>query len=566
MTTAPLGTVSEVLARFETDFVDFADGFANGEYVLWLGSGISREKMPPVDVLVERVVELLRSNIDHDDASCRFKSALEQVLDLSTLTNDARADIDFGLPVAEWAVREQLVWSLVGNYSKVLGVPVAQESQDYLVWTGLNVPGTYGNSIIEPDVEHFCIGILMLEGVVDSAVTSNWDGLVEKAVAELATEAYVRVVVDAAEDLRKPPARSDLVKFHGCAVRAVADETKYRKMLIARAVQIDGWAADNRHMKNKLQGLLGERNTLVIGLSVQDGNMRTMFAESARDLARHWPAKPPALVLSEERLHANHREALELVYGDDYHPNASDIANGALLGAYGKPTLMALVLWTLTEKLAALAASLPAANLGSADIDRLKADLRAARTTLGGLIADQPRGFLAALIQTVTATLSMFRSGTPTADSGHTYVPLTVATIEQALSDPDFPAAQLGRFAVALSLLSRGHHSSDWEARPDAASGSFAVAAGSEKKRMFVVRDSREALTLERSEEFDPDDEHTVLISADCEMPSYTRSPGGAYGRTGRTGASRFSIEDICQDATSADDLYEAFKMAGGLG
>ncbi len=61
------------------------------------------------------------------------------------------------------------------------------------------------------------------------------------------------------------------------------NQAKYRAMLIAQEKQISGWSErpENAYMRNKLQALLGERNTLVIGLSVQDANMHTMFAASA---------------------------------------------------------------------------------------------------------------------------------------------------------------------------------------------------------------------------------------------------------------------------------------------
>ncbi|WP_182376729.1 SIR2 family protein [Nocardioides sp. WS12] len=559
--------MSEVLAAFENRFTEFADGFANGEYVLWLGSGISRERMPPVDALVEDVVELLRNNADRSNPSCRFNLALERVLDLTSLSNEARAAINYDAPVNEWTGRGDVVRSLVGKYSEVLNVRVPGEPRDFLTWTGLNVPGTYGNPDIAPDVEHYCIGVLMLEGVVDGAATSNWDGLIEKAVKDLTPDAdrLLRVVVKS-DDFRGAATRSVLIKFHGCAIRAVENEGQYRDLLIAREQQISAWSEDpaNRYMRNQLESLLSGRNTLVVGLSVQDANMHSMFAASARDLARHWPSKPPALVLSERGLHSRHQLALELIYGDDYDSHEEDIVRGAVLGSYGKETLLGLLMWTLTEKLVALVDSIGAAALSNTDRSRLKTDLRAARTTVGSLAAD-PTQFLELVLANVKATMSMFRHGSP-ADGPRGYEPVTAVPASEALADPDFPAAQFGRFAAALSLLSRGHHASEWEVEPDPASGAVVVRSAADAKRVFVVRDSRQALALEKAEDFDPDDDVNVVIYADRQVARLARSPRGSYGRVGRVGAIRFSIESICDDAGSADDLYEEFKMAGAFG
>lgn len=566
MNPPPADTTSDVLAGFESRFTEFADAFATGQYVLWLGSGISRDRMPPVPDLVRAVVELLRSKIDPTDPNCRFRAALTKVLALSSLSHETKAALDLTVPVAEWPVEGDLVRSLVNNYSQVLGVRVANEEPDYLMWTGLDVPNTYGNRDIEPDVEHLCIGILMLEGVVDSAATSNWDGLVEKAVHELCPDAdqVLRVVVDS-EDFRKPSGRSDLIKFHGCAIRAVENQAKYRPMLIAQEKQISGWSVQpaNAYMRNKLQALLGERNTLVIGLSLQDANMHTMFAASAQDLGRRWPAQPPALVLSEQTLQPRHEMALQFIYGDDFDDNEDDIVSSAVLGSWAKPTLLALVLWTLTEKLAELTGHVPTPGLSEADVARLKVDLRMARTTFGSLVGEELSGFLDALVSAVTATLSMFRDGRA-ANGDRTYMPLTVSPLARAVQSPDFPAASLGRFAIALSLLSRGHHASDWAAAPEPMTGSFRVKTGVSEQEVFLVRDTRESLTLELSHDFD-EDAAVVVIHADRQVPRSTRSPRSAYGRSGSIGVGRFSIEELLDDADSADDLYAAFKMAGGF-
>ena len=47
---APM-TVAETLAVLETRFAGFAEGIADGRYVLWLGSGVSRDRLPDLRAL-----------------------------------------------------------------------------------------------------------------------------------------------------------------------------------------------------------------------------------------------------------------------------------------------------------------------------------------------------------------------------------------------------------------------------------------------------------------------------------------------------------------------------------
>lgn len=46
------------------EFSAFAEGFCSGEYLLWLGSGISRDVVPGVPAMLRRMLEFLRSRID----------------------------------------------------------------------------------------------------------------------------------------------------------------------------------------------------------------------------------------------------------------------------------------------------------------------------------------------------------------------------------------------------------------------------------------------------------------------------------------------------------------------
>lgn len=582
MTIEPARTVTAVLERFGSNFSDFTAAFDEGQYVLWLGSGISRDRVPDVYKLLERVLEHLRSNIDDVDSECAYRTALNEVLRLVGLKRDELESVDVSIAVEDWPLLERIVSTLVTKYSQVLEVTVGDdEPEDYLVWTGLDVPTTYGSPDLEPDVEHYCIAILMLEGLVESAVTANWDGLLEKALDELtpAFSSLVRVAVKPG-DFRSAGPRIEVIKFHGCAVRARENEAEFRGSLIARESQISGWTEQpqNRSMRKHLEVLYTDRLTLMLGLSAQDANLHTVFANAIQDLARPWPALPPAVVLSEEHLESYHRSLLKTTYGLSHQGNASAIAQSALLGAYGKPTLLALVLSSLTEKLSFLIEREATGVLSSADVKQFQADLLSLRDSAAGhadpddtgtrehseVVAFQ-REFLAQLIDVANLTLNVFRTGSMPTAGVRRYEPISDRPIAQAVHSADFPSKQFGRLGVALALIGRGLASGHWSVIPGDSKtpdgGVVSLVTGGRDARVFFIKDSTTLAKLD----FDENDGNILVVVADEEPPTLTRSPKPRLGRVGKISAGRFNVASNIADTDSADGLFEAFKLEGGL-
>lgn len=586
MQAEPVRTVSAVLERFGSTFSEFTTAFNAGQYILWLGSGISRERVPNVYALLERVVEHIRSNIVDGIADCAYRTALNEMLQLAGLSHEELESIDLSIAVEDWPLRSRIISPLVTNYSKVLDVLVGDDNpDDYLVWTGLDVPNTYGSPDLEPDVEHYCIAVLMLEGLVESAVTANWDGLLEKAMDKLtpAFGSLVRVAVKPT-DFRIVGPRIDVIKFHGCAVLAREAETEYRDLLIARESQISGWTEqpENRLMRKRLEALYTDRLTLMVGLSAQDANLHTVFAGAIQDLARPWPASPPAVVLSEEHLESYHRNLLRLTYGSDYRGNSGAIAQSALLGAYGKPTLLALVLASLTEKLSFLVDYGVGTAWNSASVKELQADLLSLRDLAGNLagpkdqetldssvISEFQRKFLARLIDVLNLALTVFRTGRMPAAGEGRYEPLSDRPVTLAVHNADFPSEQFGRLGVALALIGRGLASGHWSAVPGESEapggGVVRLVADQRDARVFFVKDAATLTKLELHGSFDDGDGNVLVVVADEEPPALTRSPRSRFGRDGRTGAGRFNVASSIAETASADDLYEAFKLAGGF-
>lgn len=553
---------------------------------MWLGSGISRDRVPNVNALLDRVVEHLRSNIVDSDTDCEYRTALNEVLQLANLSREEIESIDFSIAVVGWPLRDRIIPALVTNYSRVLDVLVGDANpDDYLVWTGLDVPNTYGSPDLDPDVEHYCIAILMLEGLVASAVTANWDGLLEKALDELTPEfgSLVRVAVKP-DDFRIVGPRVEVIKFHGCAVRARDEESEYRELLIARESQISRWTEqpENRSMRKHLEVLYTDRLTLMLGLSAQDANLHTMFAGAIQDLARPWPSRSPAVVLGEEHLESYHRNLLKITYGSDHQGNAVAIARSALLGAYGKPTLLALVLSSLTEKLSFLVEYEIESVWGTAAVRQLQTDLLGLRDMAASyadpdglealeysaILAFQ-REFIARLIDVATLALTIFRTGRIPTAGRIRYVPLSDRPVAQAVLNADFPSKQFGRLGVALALIGRGLASGYWAAvagdSGSASDGVVGLVTSQRNARVFFVKDSLTLTELELEGLFDDSDGNVLVVVADEEPLTQTRSPKPRFGRDGKASAGRFNVASSIAETASVDDLYEAFKLAGGF-
>lgn len=574
MTQMPRQTVAEVLACFEDEFAATSSAFTNGDYALWLGSGISRDVVPGVGRLLRSLLSFVQEQIDPADDHCRFRSALDEILDIAEVPATLRDPIDFAQPVASWPSLSDLIVWLRNKYAAVLDVRVDGEQPDFLVWAGINAASTYGAPHLEPDVEHLCVAILMLEGVVRFVPTTNWDGLIEAAVSLLAAQpdSLLRVVV-LPDDFSSPERPAELVKFHGCAVRALADEARYRDRLIARESQISGWAAkpDNKIMKDRLEFVLASKPAFVVGLSAQDANIHTMFNEATQNLVRTWPAAPPAIVCADEQLGPHHKHMLKVVYGDEASSaNGAEIKASALLGAYAKPALLALVLYVLADKLCRLLEHVSDLALASSEITRMQDDIKLLRDEVSTLAAADAHSFMEALVTTTRLVLSAFRSGNaPVTDATH-YEPLTIKPAAEALVDPNFPGDALGRFAVAVSLLGRGHLAKEWVVSLEMAvdPGDAAIRVTSESGRIsdvFIVKDAGITSKLEASQLVDVSSGDVLIICAESIPARATRSPRTRYGRTGDSGAREVDLAALCSAATTADELFESFRLEGAL-
>jgi hypothetical protein len=177
-------SVAETLELLEGRFAPLARGVADGRYALWLGSGISRARTPNLSALILKVLEFLHTHMIAGDVDCPQRKALEQAVALAALRPSELAQFQLDDPPSTWPVIGLVVESLCSRYSELLGIRVEDEEPDYLVWNAVDVRATYGSGI-DPDCEHLCLGILVLEGAVTDVASANWDGLIESALTDL---------------------------------------------------------------------------------------------------------------------------------------------------------------------------------------------------------------------------------------------------------------------------------------------------------------------------------------------------------------------------------------------
>jgi SIR2-like domain len=200
---------------------------------------------------------------------------------------------------------------------------------------------------------------LILEGAIQAIASANWDGFIEAAVERLSSgvPGMMQVVVDP-DQLRGPPGRARLLKFHGCIVHATREPLVFRRFLTGSYTQITGWpeAAEFAAMCNAVVALATAQKTLVLGLSIQDNNLQTLFARARHLHAWPWPCAPaaPAHIFCEDRIQQGQRDVLRLSYGDAYNADPAAVHETTLLRAWGEKVLIALVLKLLSDKLARL--------------------------------------------------------------------------------------------------------------------------------------------------------------------------------------------------------------------
>lgn len=556
-------TVAETLTLLETSSPGLADGVACGLYALWLGSGISLDRVVGVPAVIGRVIEYLRSHMDPMNDACSYRIALDQVL--SRLSAPERQLLHLDQPVEDWPPddRKAITCRLAGFYSEVLETQIDGETDaDFLLWQAVDVPGIFTGE--DPDAEHLCIVILTLEGAFRDISSANWDYLIEAAERELTGTVGSQIdVCIRAGDFQGAGARAKLLKYHGCAVKAVAEPAVYRPLLIARTPQIQGYRLNSAYnvMRGHLVSLVQQRRTLMIGFSAQDNDVQEIFVEGAQHSNWDWNAALKAFVFAEEALKQGQKGVLTSAYGEDnYHSNRIVIEAEARVRAFAKPLLIALLLNVLELKVAALAElGLPVA-WSAGEKTAVVSGLRHLRNEAAA-IATEPLAFIRRLIAALNHGQDLFQHGST--DHGR-YLPISRETLQQigGLN----AATGLRQASVALALLGCGAEVGSWRLTNDAI-GNTPILLDQDGKttRVFVAANDYVASSMVQNGHVDPESDDTVVLLSASARQRNARFPGGKYGRDGKVKLREICMTSVLGDSADAADLLETFKRTASL-
>ncbi len=568
----PLPAAAAISVRDTLEMLDgpkreLADGVANDRYVFWLGSGISLARMPDLKDLAKKVLVALQSRIDHTDASCSYRKALMAVVALTVPSEGEWKGIDATTNPHDWPAFDAVAARLVNNYARMLNVAVDGEEPEFLLLDVMDAATVYSDPNIEPDAEHLCLAALIVEGVASQMPSANWDPLVERAIEALAGNQPVLRVAIAPDDVRSNARRGNLYKFHGCAQAAHDHGGEYRRLMVGRQNQINGWVANNPVMANVLINLIVTKPTLMLGLSAQDANIQALFAEAEKQMAWHWPSHPPAYAFSENALGGDQAGLLQNVYRAQYTAaTRPQMEEEALVQAYAKPLLLALYLYVLTAKLKSLIDH-RLDGLPAVDRDKLHAGLDHGRNHVADRLTPAPVVVLE-LIALGGRAMAMLRGGAlPAAHSG-IYAPLTPGPVDQMPADPALPDSGLGEFAIAAALiglgLQRGHWTSEKVVLGEPSSGALRLVGRSGPANVYFAAGPHAAIRLGTNGLIADNDDAVIVHSHEATVP-LPRHPRRPPGRTGLASIREVSILDLLEGGTEVDGLLDRFRSKVAL-
>lgn len=557
-------TILETLAMLDGEHAGLARGVARRDYVLWLGSGISLDRIVGVRGVIARVLDYLRERRDMANPQCRFNRALDEILE--ELTAPERALVDLDQPVAAWPADNSyaILTRLAGKYSQVLSTLLeGEDEEDFLLWTAVDVPNTFTTE--DPDVEHLCIVMLALESAFNNISSANWDYLIEAAERELTGgNALLDVCIQAA-DFQAAGADVKLLKFHGCAALAATAPPIYRPLLIARLQQIVNYHNNASYgaMRHHLIGLIQQRRTLMIGFSAQDVDVQQMFMDAYQNSQWAWGNPPPAFVFAEDQLSQGQKLVLSSVYPNDYQANRVAIEASARCRAYGKPLLLALLLEVYALKLTALC-DLAVPNWTDAARSALHAGIRRLRDKIASGAEPDRLAFTRLFVAIQSTVLHLYHAGR--ADPALPYHPITPTPLQRV---SQLPASMgLRQAAVVMALLGNGDADGSWAVEAQAPAPDtppITVRSGGRTTPIYVAANDEVAVKMMAEGIFDLEQNDAVLILSASPAGRQQRSPVRAPGRTGRQAMREVSMSGLLADSEDDTDMLELFKRAAAL-
>lgn len=539
------------------------DDVANGRRLFWLGSGISRDQVPDLVQLLRRVLLFLRQRAGSGEGdAAHHRAALLEILEDNLPSERAKYDDD---PMG-WEPGD--LESLRDRYSRVLGVGVEGKPTDYLLIDGAGLPELYGDPALQPGPTHLLLAMLISEGCATQFASGNWDGLVEKALSEISgSDSLIDVYVDV-DDPRDAHGHSEIAKFHGCAVLALAQPDRYRGKIIATNAQISKLHGDPEfaHMKDHLRDLTTRKRSLILGLSVQDSDLLAIFRGAASRSPWRWDPNHPAYLFAEPAISASQRDVLEVAYGEEFGHERTNIIGRSALGAYAGPVVAAVLLEVLAAKM--IAAMERHQPLNGAVLASLHEGIRRLITRIVARYGRDESALAEFLLGGYSDLVRTYLG--PLASGDANYLPFARATRNQLSTDPAVVAMGLDLLAIALGVLGLGERAGRWRVSlPIESKGSrisISRRSGGTTTTVIVVRSAAEAIAAMESDDWVEGEGEMVLLQMQNGPSALSRSPGGRIGR-GRAARSRHDLSwsALSDSVSDVDELMARFEAGAKL-
>jgi hypothetical protein len=273
-------------------------------------------------------------------------------------------------------------------------------------------------------------------------------------------------------------------------------------------------------------------------------------------------------VFCEDKLGDHQDDMLRVAYGVDFGPHSEEIQRAALLRAFAKPALSALVLQVLTAKLEILLRAKIDPVLGVGAGDALRAGLIAGRNAIASIAPNSPddmAGYMRSFIRGCSRCIGLFRAGQVRDSVDHTYEPISPLPLSQMKADPNVLNSGLGLLALSLSLVGlQIPKGVSIEIDPVGAvqKGAFEAKGaweGATWTRMFFAQDAAVALSL--TDQGALSGTQVVVLHADdtwrrMRADAGRRSPRGSATDTR---VKHISLPQLLAESSTASQLEQRF-------
>ncbi len=323
------------------------DSILHGKCIFWIGSGVSSERFPKLNILLEELINNLYELADFKSSDCPYQRTISEIINLTSFRDiKTPQNMRPGSPEFPTFVKQ-----LPEKYAEILGLRVNTKD---IWWDILKIQEIYSNPSIIPDAEHKFLALLIKEGVLKIIISTNWDTLIEQAHNTCSNNQLSNLnIIACAEECLLTSTDPKLYKIHGCAEKAKNNPGKYKAGIVATSTQRDKWTTDAKAFCDAVQNCFRNSPIIFIGSSGQDHNLRTAHAAAKCGFAIDYNSN--RIVFCEEALSIYQKNLLEIVYGEPYKNNQQTIVDAAHIRLFAKPFLGSIYVRLLVDKIQLLA-------------------------------------------------------------------------------------------------------------------------------------------------------------------------------------------------------------------